>query len=72
MHEDPEQGEQAQDHGEGIVVQITGLYVAYNAGPPAHRPRRAVNDEPIDKRDITGAPQQIAGGASAAGEKTSR
>src|SRR3569832_2423469 len=67
-HEPAQEDQQADDHGEGVVIEESALHHAYDLREPAHTPRGAVHHHAVDHRDIAALPQGPAGRAAAAGE----
>src|SRR5690349_13491488 len=68
----PEPGEQpedADDHREGVVVDVARLHAAGDAGEPAHEARGAVHHDPVDHGLVAPGPQARAQAARAAGEE---
>src|SRR5690349_1257229 len=63
-----QQHEDADDHGEGVVVDEAGLQGADNGREPADQARRAV-DESVDHRHVPALPQAAADETRSAGEK---
>src|SRR5487761_2509610 len=64
-----QQHEYADDHGEGVLVDVAGLEQAHHAADPADYARRAVDHKAVDDGHIAEFPQPVADRARAAGEK---
>src|SRR5207248_1012287 len=64
-----DQGDDADQHGEGVVVDIAGLQPACFPRQFAGRSRDAVGPEPVDDRRIAGLPQPLAERESGAHEE---
>src|SRR5438132_581224 len=70
--EDPEEaqeGEYAEDHREGVVVDVAGLQAPRDAGEPDHQARRAVHHDAVDEGAVAPGPEPGADLACAAGEE---
>src|SRR5690606_9662267 len=63
-----QQDDEAKDHGEGVVVEASGLHVADDAGDAVDHRRRAVHQQAIDQAGIAALPRQAAELDAAAGE----
>src|SRR5581483_781479 len=57
-----------QNHDKGVMIEITALHATHLAGEPADGAGGAVDRQAVDHAAVARAPQQLAGGAGAAGE----
>src|SRR5690606_25978585 len=67
-HQHRQHGDEAEDHGEGVVVEASGLHVADDAGDAVDHRGRAVHQQPVDQAGIGALPRQAAELDAAAGE----
>src|SRR4051794_4365566 len=58
----------AQQHREGVVIDVAGLHPADHAGEPAHRARAAVDEHAFDDALVAALPQPGAERAGRAGD----
>ena len=63
-----QQQRHANEHRERIVIEVTGLDSAENAGEPADRVGRAVDDGAVDDDLVALVPQEVANATTAGGE----
>src|SRR3990172_2107149 len=68
VEENGDQQEQAEDHGEGVVVHVARLDVARDRRPPADHARRAVHRQAVYEFHVADPPQQSTEAARAGGE----
>ena len=59
-HEPGDKGRGPNQHGEGVVIQITGLQTHHVAGDVEHACRHAVRPKTVDQPAIAALPQQAA------------
>src|SRR5207342_3609264 len=60
-----EQCDQAEDHGEGVVVQVAGLDPARHRGDAVDDPGGAIDEDAIDDAAVADARGQVAEGHAA-------
>src|SRR5262249_448552 len=58
--EPSDEGSRADQHGEGIVIEITGLQPHHVAGDVEHARRNAVRPEAVDQPAVAALPEQAA------------
>mmetsp|Transcript_15026 Transcript_15026/g.35416 ORF Transcript_15026/g.35416 Transcript_15026/m.35416 type:complete len:1189 (-) Transcript_15026:477-4043(-) len=58
----------AEDHDEGVPVQIAGLHAAHQARDAADRTGRAVDDQAVDQAGVTALPETDTEGARQPGQ----
>src|SRR5689334_20574618 len=59
---------ESDDHGERIVIKMTGLHIAHDARNPTDRASRSVHDNAVDQTGIADLPQPLPQSDSPAGE----
>ena len=63
-----EERTESDDHREGVMVEIAGLHLPYDAGEPPDETCRAVDHEPVDQTHIAELPERPARAARPARE----
>ena len=58
-HPDADDGDQANDHAEGIVIQKPGLPAAHQGRHRANRARRAIHQPAVDEAGIGLLPKAL-------------
>src|SRR5690606_13641662 len=63
-----DQGDQADDHRQGIVIEVAGLHPAQHHGERAHGARGAVHQRAVDELHVAHLPEEAAEPPAAARE----